>query len=365
MTESAAISRHIEKKLDTWMPLYIGDYLADTGHLTTEEHGAYLLLILHYWRAGPLPDDDRLATIARLPAPRWRKIAPTIRAFFKVESGFLRHKRIEAEKKATEEIRQVQSAAGKAAAEARWGAKRKGARSQSQCDRNANTDAIAMRPQCESHTGRITTAMRSQYENDAISQSQSQDYPSSLRSDGLPPPPLDEDRDREAQPIESEDALAIPDFLHRQPSELSQAVDVWNDLAGNHGLAKVQKLTKERSGKLKARLKDCGGIEGWKAALAKVAASPFLLGETGWRADFDFLLQPSSFIKLMEGSYDRSETHLNDETGNSRRRLDAGAHRGVVASIAAAIDKMEQRDRLADGNQADAESDRGRTAGAF
>lgn len=79
-----------------WMPFYVGDYLADTGHLTTVQHGAYLLLIMHYWRTGGLPDDDKqLASIARLPLKQWLSIEPVIKAFF--HDGW-RHKRIAQER---------------------------------------------------------------------------------------------------------------------------------------------------------------------------------------------------------------------------------------------------------------------------
>lgn len=75
------------------MPLYVADYLADTGHLGAAEHGAYLLLIMHYWANGGLPDDDRkLARIARMDASEWADARETIGEFF---SDGWRHERIE------------------------------------------------------------------------------------------------------------------------------------------------------------------------------------------------------------------------------------------------------------------------------
>jgi uncharacterized protein YdaU (DUF1376 family) len=82
----------------TWMPFYVGDYLADTGRLTTTCHGAYMLLIMDYWRNGPLPDDDQiLATITRLGDCAWRKVKKVVRPFFHAHDGRLHHRRIDAE----------------------------------------------------------------------------------------------------------------------------------------------------------------------------------------------------------------------------------------------------------------------------
>ena len=76
-----------------WMPLYIGDYLAKTSHLTTIQHGAYLLLIMHYWANGSLPgtDAERMA-IARMSHDEWAGNCQVLARFF---TSSWRHERID------------------------------------------------------------------------------------------------------------------------------------------------------------------------------------------------------------------------------------------------------------------------------
>src|SRR6478672_5674685 len=105
------------------MPIYIGDYLGDTQRLTTEQHGAYLLMIFDYWRSGPLPDDDEvLQQVTRLDKARWAKHKPTLSRLFTVKDGQWFHKRIEAERLSALENQDRRSAKAKAAAGARWNA---------------------------------------------------------------------------------------------------------------------------------------------------------------------------------------------------------------------------------------------------
>ena len=73
------------------MPLWTDAYLADTGHLTATEHGAYLLLLMAAWRSGGrLPNDDKkLARFARVSSGQWKRMRETIRDFFTLEDGYL------------------------------------------------------------------------------------------------------------------------------------------------------------------------------------------------------------------------------------------------------------------------------------
>ena len=95
-----------------WMPFYVADYLGDTGHLSTTQHGAYILLICHYWRTGGLPNDDaRLARIAKLSVKNWTEfIKPDLEPLFRPN---WRHKRIDEELQKSEVIRTKRAIAGK------------------------------------------------------------------------------------------------------------------------------------------------------------------------------------------------------------------------------------------------------------
>jgi len=85
-----------------WIPLYIGDYYRDTRHLTTLQHGAYLLLIMEYWTKGSLPKTPQeLRKICGLSYHQWRSNSLAIASFFTPD---WRHARVERELEKAKEI---------------------------------------------------------------------------------------------------------------------------------------------------------------------------------------------------------------------------------------------------------------------
>ena len=51
------------------------------------------------------------------------------------------------------------------------------------------------------------------------------------------------------------------------------------------------------------------GMDGLHQAFVKAASSPFLRGKNkrGWKANFDWIMKPENFQKIMEGNYDPQE----------------------------------------------------------
>jgi uncharacterized protein YdaU (DUF1376 family) len=105
-----------------FMPLYVGDYLKDTQHLTAEQHGAYLLLLFACWSMAKIPnDDEKLMAITRCESmAKWRNIRKTLEPFFKISQGFWHQKRIKKELKKSTQTHNHRSAAGQKGAATRW-----------------------------------------------------------------------------------------------------------------------------------------------------------------------------------------------------------------------------------------------------
>jgi uncharacterized protein YdaU (DUF1376 family) len=104
-----------------YMQFYPGDYLRDTRHLTTEQHGAYLLILMTMWNHGAtLPNDPaKLARIAGMSPRRWRLVADEIMAFFDVDGDVISQKRLVEEHQKAASISGKRSASGKGGGEAK------------------------------------------------------------------------------------------------------------------------------------------------------------------------------------------------------------------------------------------------------
>lgn len=113
------------------------------------------------------------------------------------------------------------------------------------------------------------------------------------------------DRQTDNIPISDHQSDLLGDQKTDTGNAVQEAVDLWNSLADELSLSKLQVMTDKRKRGLAKRLKECGGIEGWRYALDMVRKSAFLRGKNdrGWKANIDFMLEQSSFTKLMEGAY--------------------------------------------------------------
>ena len=138
-----------------WMPFYPADYLADTRRLTTEQHGAYLLLLMDSWSSGALPDDDAvLARVAGLDAESWARARQALAGYFEIADGKWVHARIEREREHAQAYAQASSSRGKKAATARWSKKKpeesteKPAESVDNSQKDAQAYAQALHGEC-------------------------------------------------------------------------------------------------------------------------------------------------------------------------------------------------------------------------
>lgn len=86
-------------------------------------------------------------------------------------------------------------------------------------------------------------------------------------------------------------------------------------------LPKVQVINKPRKSAINARISDYG-LEKVKEVIEIAGKSNFLAGENRntWAADFDWILKPTNFVKILEGNYnnkDSSNAKSNSNNSNN------------------------------------------------
>lgn len=89
-----------------WMPLYVGDFIADTMHLSAIETGIYIRLLMHCWQHHVIPRDDRQLCLISHCEPRiWHLHKEKVLAMFcTVDASTMQHRRVTRELRRSLEI---------------------------------------------------------------------------------------------------------------------------------------------------------------------------------------------------------------------------------------------------------------------
>lgn len=133
--------------VDIWMPVYIGDMLAKTTRMTTEQIGASFLLLMDYWRNGAIPDDNNIiSSVIRLSVSKSKALKNILLSsnLFEINEGQMSSKYLDGLKAQAETNKSAKSERAKKAAEARWGNKQESNDADASNKHNlSNADAYA------------------------------------------------------------------------------------------------------------------------------------------------------------------------------------------------------------------------------
>lgn len=110
---------------------------------------------------------------------------------------------------------------------------------------------------------------------------------------------LGEDEEDDVEPK----AFSFPSSsVTLRKEDLQRIVEAWNGI----GLSRIVRITtdSERYRMLKARVKEYG-VDAVIEAIRKIPEQPFLMGEgnKGWTINFEWLVKPNNFPKVLEGNY--------------------------------------------------------------
>ena len=111
-------------------------------------------------------------------------------------------------------------------------------------------------------------------------------------------------------PLEEEEEVRRRSKKNISNNICQLVTDAYNDKLSELGQVKV--LSDPRKAKLKASIKqfknsdhDFENVETWSRLFDYISGSDFLMGRsTDWSANFDFIINKSNLLKIVEGQYD-------------------------------------------------------------
>lgn len=124
--------------------------------------------------------------------------------------------------------------------------------------------------------------------------------------EGKTEPPEEEDSHKPEEKTDTTDGTDTPPTKKIRVEDL---VELWNQTCFPV-LSQVMSIHDRRQRMIRVRMIERPDLKEWSEIFKKVIANPFLRGENdkGWRADFDWVLNPSNLAKVIEGKYDPKQT---------------------------------------------------------
>lgn len=256
------------------LPLFTDSYLGDTRHLTTIQHGAYLLMLIVAWRTKNccLPNnDDYLAKICGMDSRTWGKHKNVILEFWEEdEDRTLFQPRLRDERHYCEGKRRKNVEAGKLSA-----LKNK-----------------------ERHSTNVITNVQPKHNQPTPTPT-----PTKIK-------------------IEDTNVSLSPQGIEGDLCPYQKIISIWNEVCGVSGLPKAE-ATDKRKRLIKVRWNSemKRSLDHWRKFCELVAQSNFHRGENerSWRATIDWAIRPDTITKFFENNNKSSAKkwwESGEENGN-------------------------------------------------
>ena len=126
---------------------------------------------------------------------------------------------------------------------------------------------------------------------------------------------LEEDEPQIALVESGDDSFDAPvvEASERDPVPYKQIVDMWNEICVSFG--RVRGYSGKRRGAISARWNEFKDLDVFRQVFENTENSPFMKGQNNrnWQANFDWVMCPTNFQKVLENKYDPSRMTWNQQ----------------------------------------------------